>query len=343
MIDTLKIYANVSSKIYDIISNSSIVKTSYNKADGEVFYEIINDHLQGSYSSSLSVRVSCSSKYGLTDTDYVIEIEGSYHKISRGYNSHNGFYDLEYIVSQFIDIVSYNYKVVLPDIENWYLQRCDISLCFDLESQENVCSYINNLSSCKYPRRNLKFYQDESIYVSGTITTIKIYNKLLEFKKHDLKKFTNTDFNLIEYMSNIKGFIRFECEIKKRKLTDYFKKKFIRITDVNYDELEKIWSDEFMKFLKFVDNDFKIVCNREDVFKRLSTMYKPVKARNLYNFYLMIKTDGIDTVKLRTSKTAFYRNISDLKECNIDFSQKFEIQNTDNIILFNPFEAKEVV
>ena len=113
--------------------------------------------------------------------------------------------------------------------------------------------------------------------------------------------------------------------------------------NVKYEDLKNVWSDEFMKFLKFVDNDFKIVCNREDVFKRLNTMYKPVKARNLYNFYLMIKTDGIDTVKLRTSKATFFRNISDLKECNIDFSQKFEIQNTDNIILFNPFEAKEVV
>lgn len=343
MIDTLKIYTNVSSKIYDIISNSSIVKTSYNKADGEIFYEIINDHLVGSYSSSLSVRVCSSSKYSLADTDYVIEIEGSYHKITRGYNSHNGFYDLEYIVNQFIDIVSFRYNIVLPDIDNWYLQRCDISLCFDLENQNNVCTYINNLSSCKYPRRNLKFYQDESIYVSGTSTTIKIYNKLLEFKKHDLKKFKNTDFNVVDYISRIKGFIRFECELKKKKLKDIYKVNNIKVLDVKYEDLKDVWSDEFMKFLKFVDNDFKIVCNREDVFKRLNTMYKPVKARNLYNFYLMIKTDGIDTVKLRMHRTTFYRNINDLKACNIDFSQKFEIQNTDNIILFNPFLAKEVV
>jgi len=343
LIDTIKIYANVSSKIYDIISNSSIVKTSYSKADGEVFYEIINDHLQGSYSSSLSVRVCCSSKYGLAATDYVIEIEGSYHKISRGYNSHNGFYDLEYIVSQFIDIVSYNYNVVLPAIENWYLQRCDISLCFDLESQEKVCSYINNLSCCKYPRRNLKFYQDESIYVSGAVTTIKIYNKLLEFKKHDLKKFANTDFNILDYLSAIKGYIRFECEIKKRKLKEIYECNNIKVLNVKYEDLKKVWSDEFMRFLRIVDNDFKIISDREEVFNRLNTVYKPVKARNLYNFYLMIKTDGIDTVKLRTSRPTFYRNISDLKECNIDFSQKYEIQNTNNIVLFNPFMAKEVV
>ena len=39
--------------------------------------------------------------------------------------------------------------------------------------------YYPNYSSMK---DNLKFYQDESIYVSGTSTTIKIYNKLLKEK-----------------------------------------------------------------------------------------------------------------------------------------------------------------
>lgn len=62
------------------------------------------------------------------------------------------------------------------------------------------------------------FFYDESIYLSGTTTTLKIYNKLLEFKKHDLKKFVNSNFNLIEYLSVIQGFIRFECEIKKKML-----------------------------------------------------------------------------------------------------------------------------
>ena len=42
---------------------------------------------------------------------------------------------------------------------------------------------------CSYPRRNIKVYQDESIYLTGATTTLKIYNKMLEFKKHDIKKF----------------------------------------------------------------------------------------------------------------------------------------------------------
>ena len=74
-------------------------------------------------------------------------------------------------------MVELTYGIELPDIEDWYLQRCDIAICYDLQNQNNVKSYINSLSRCNYPRRNAKFFYDESIYLSGTTTTLKIYNK----------------------------------------------------------------------------------------------------------------------------------------------------------------------
>lgn len=46
MIDTIKIYTEIDYTLYTQIYNKSIIKTSYNKADGEIFYEIINDHLE---------------------------------------------------------------------------------------------------------------------------------------------------------------------------------------------------------------------------------------------------------------------------------------------------------
>ena len=95
--------------------------------------------------------------------------------------------------------------------------------------------------------------------------------------------------------------------------------------------------------LKFVKNDLEIVTEREEVFERLKNIYKPVKARNLYNFFVAIKFDGIDTVKKRLSESTYYRNLKELKACNIDISQKYEIQDYNNTIKFNPFEWKEVV
>lgn len=308
------------------------------------FTKLLTTTLNGSYSSKLSVRVGCGVKYGFVDLGYFIEIEGSYHKIVKGYNSHNGYYDLGFISKSLINMVELSYNIDLPDFKNWYLQRCDIAICFDLKNQNNVKSYINSLSRCKYPRRNAKFFYDESIYLSGTTTTLKIYNKLLEFKKHDLKHFIDSNFNLFKYKEKIKGFIRFECEIKKKMLKNiYNNEKNIKIIDVQYEDLRKVWSDEFMKVLQFINNDLEIVRGREDVYKRLNDLFKPARANLLFNFYCSIQLNGLNDVKLMTSPRTYYRNIKDLKQAKIDFSQSFKVKEIEDLFYFNPFEYKEVV
>ncbi len=345
MIDTVKIYTMINSNIYETIKTNSIVKTSYHSSTGEVFYNIINDHLAGSYDSSLSVRVDNGAKYGFVGA-YFIEIEGSYHKIIKGYNSHNGYYNLIEICKGLIDMTEKAYYINLPSLQHWFLNRVDIALCFDLEEQNNVLKYLGNLHMCDYPRRSLKNYGDfggTGIYYAGTSTTLKIYNKYLEFKKHDLKKFKNTDFDLLNYLNTIKGFIRFEVEIKKKKLVNMYDKKYIRIRNINYDDLKKVWCDEFMKLLKLYESDLKLVRSKEKVESRLYSVYGNKKGRRLYNFYLSLIIDGIDIVKSRTSNNVYYTNIRDLKKASIDFSQKLNIDFDDNIIDFNPFEWKEVV
>ena len=345
MIDTVKIYTNIDKNIYDIIKNNSIVKTSYHNKTGEIFYNIINDHLKGSYDSSLSVRVDIGSKYRFI-SGYVLELEGSYHIISKGYNSHNGYYNLSSICLNLIKLVENAYNLKLPSLKHWFINRVDIAICFDLKSQDNVLKYISNLHMCDYPRRHLKNYGDyggTGIYFCGTSTTLKIYNKYAEFKKHDLKKFKNTDFNIIHYLDIIKGFIRFEVEIKKKKLVSIYNNNYIRIRNIMYKDLKDIWSDEFMKLLKLYESDLKIVRSREEVEKRLYTLFGSIKGRRLYNFYLSLVIDGIDIVKLRTSKNVYYTNIRNLKCAGIDFSQKIDINIDDNIINFNPFSYEEVI
>ena len=343
MIDTIKIYSEIDKNTYDKIKAKSIIKSSINNNTNELIYEITNDHLQGSFDSRLSVRADSGIKYSFAAKGYYIEIEGSYHKIIMGYNSHNGYYDIQFIAENLLRIVETDFNVKLPNLENWYIQRCDIAICYDLETQENVKSYINSLSRCNYPRRNAKFFYDESIYLSGTTTTLKIYNKLLEFKKHDIKKFINTTFNLIDYINEIKGYVRFECEIKKKILKKlYNEEKHIKIIDVKYEELKKVWGDEFMKVLQFIKNDLDIVRGREAVYKRLNEIYKSSKANQLYNFYCAIQLNGLKDIKNNMSSSTYYRNIKDLKSAKIDFSQSYKIEE-DKIYYFNPFEHKEVV
>lgn len=342
MIDTIKIYAEIDKETHDKIKSLSIVKSSVDNAIGHLQYEIINGHLEGSYSNKLSVKVGCGARYHFVDLGYFIEIEGSYHKIVKGYNSHNGFYDIVAIGHNLINMVSLSYDIELPDIDEWYLQRCDVAICYDLKTQENVKSYINSLSRCNYPRRNAKFYYDESIYLSGTTTTLKIYNKLLEFIKHDIKKFTNENFDLFTYEKSITGFIRFECEIKKKMLQRIYNITNIKLINVKYDDLKNVWSEEFMKIIKLVKNDLEIVRGREQVKERLNKLYKSSKANRLYNFYCAIQLNGENVVKKDSGKDTYYRNIADLKSARIDFSQSYKVQE-EEMFYFNPFEYQEVV
>lgn len=344
MIDTIKIYTMINKEVYNKIYHNSILKTSYNQKDGEIFYEIVNDKLEGSYSSSLSVRVGTGAKYRFIN-NYYLEIEGSFHKIMLGYNSHNGYYNLSEIVKYLIGAVEYAYQIKLPKLKNWFLQRVDVAICFDIETNERVKKYINNLSFCNYPRRNIKHYQDESIYSTGTTTTLKIYNKMLEFRKHDMKKLFNSNFNIDKYLEEINGFIRFECEIKKKKLESIYNKKYIRVRNVEYRDLKNIWSDEFMKLLNFFKSELTIVRTKEEIENRIYTAYanNENKARILYNFYTSIMLDGIKNVKARTPARTYYRNIKLLKDLNIDLSQRYKLTLDNTIVDFNPFEWKEVV
>lgn len=342
MIDTVKIYTMINKEIYNKIHHSSTIKASYNLGTGEIFYEIVNDHLSGSYDNRLSVRVGSGKKYNFVD-NYYLEIEGSYHKIMKGFNAFDGYYNLYEIVKFFIGAVESKYKIDLPNINHWFLQRVDIAICFDLKNNETVRKYINNLRLCCYSRRNIKHYQDESIYCTGTTTTLKIYNKLLEFKKHDMKKFYNTNFNLDKFNSKIDGYIRFECEIKKKKLENIYNKKYVRIKEVSYIDLKNVWREEFMKLLKMFESDLYVVRKKEEIKNRLYSLYTKRQANLLYNFYICFVTDGEKEVITRFSSSTYYRYVKLLKEAGVDLSQKFTLELADDYVYFNPFDVEEVL
>lgn len=360
MIDTVKIYTQITKELYQKIEVCQTHKMSFNKGTGEIFYDITSDNLEGTYSTSLSVKVGNGAKYSFINS-YCIEIEGSLHKIRKGQNAYDGYYNLCLVAQEMIRIVEKEYNIKLPRLKNWFLQRIDISKCFDLEQQEKVISYINSLKHLSYPRRNILTYRHTDLYVVGSSTTLKIYNKLKEFIAHDKSKLKDK-FDINYHINKIQGFVRFECEIKKKKLVDLkysyktkecnrkqIKNNNIRLDRISYSDLEKIWSDEFMKLLKLPENVQKqqILSRREDVYNYLNeNCTKRGQASRLYNFYLSLKLEGYDKVKTMFSKSIFYKNISELKDFGISWTNtEFDIIEVEkeNVYYFNPFEMREVV
>ena len=46
MIDTIKIYTEINQETYEKIHSLSIIKTAFDNSTKDIFYEIINDHLE---------------------------------------------------------------------------------------------------------------------------------------------------------------------------------------------------------------------------------------------------------------------------------------------------------
>ena len=84
---------------------------------------------------------------------------------------------------------------------------------------------------------------------------------------------------------------------KEKKLSYTFKKNYIRVCNISYNDLKAIFDDEFRKFFKILQNDLEIVYERESIKARLESLYKEVRARNLYNFYILIQAQGLQEVK----------------------------------------------
>ena len=268
----------------------------------------------------------------------------------RGYNSHNGFNDINEVVNGLINLFSNGFGLELPSIENWYIQRIDISFVYDLLNQDNVKNYINNNRYLVYPRRKTQYFLNECVYFAGSRTTLKIYNKLVEFLKHDSRRlFKYNDFNLEEYKEYIKGFVRFECEIRKKKINELF--GYNGIENIKIEVLEEFVIGEFMKLFKINDKNLCIVRSQNEVKNLLYSKYSECKARRLFGFYLTCVNDGINNVKEQYSSSSFYRNISELKESGIDFTQQaFVVEEKrveEKFIDFIPFisdcKYKEVV
>lgn len=122
MIDTVKIYTQITKELYQKIEVCQTHKMSFNKGTGELFYDITSDSLEGSYSTSLSVKVGNGAKYSFINS-YCIEIEGSLHKIKKGQNAYDGYYNLCLVAQEMIRIVEKEYNVNLPRLKNWFCKE----------------------------------------------------------------------------------------------------------------------------------------------------------------------------------------------------------------------------
>lgn len=308
MIDTVEIMSPEIDEI--ILSKIRIKSLELQKLDnesGEVFYRLTTRDLIGSYDSKLSVRILQGNK---------IKIGGSIHKFIMGHNCFGGPENIKECCKYLINIVQKELDVKLPIWEEWELMRVDIAYCFDMGGQYEVEELINSLRGCTFPRKKPLNFGVNGMYFPGAATTFKIYYKGAEFKKHDLArlmKFSNIDVYTIKSIAD--RLVRFECEIRKRKMK--YDKIDNRIKYLNDDYFKKVYRDEILKIYKEGESDMEVVKNVVEVRERLKYVYKLRKANNLFNYWTRIQIEGVNTVKNNVSRMTWYRINNELAAAGV--------------------------
>lgn len=242
------------------------------------------------------------------------------------------------------------------DLPNAYLSKFDVTLPMQTPSRktaERLRDYLRNVSWGRFKNLSVsnKKLEFNTLYFGSTESKVggfKVYCKGVEvqnvladlhakvkkgdIKAHnDLKPYTDDVINFAERS------LRLECTVKKRMLTDnnlpvnLWQFLIYQLDNPNiYHTLFKLKTDTFLQALEGMrmpyDDDTKVY---DMLLKRLSEPTKSgaistTKAKNAWNFYILLKTQGFYEVQKTSNIRTFQRNVKSL--CDAGFNRGY-LQN----------------
>jgi II/X family phage/plasmid replication protein len=314
MIDTIKFYIPIVD--LEILAKLKGNLMRFKKDDmktGKVEFEFFTSQIElGSYSRVISLRAN--------EKPRGLFLEFSLPKYEKGNNVemiHPD--DLEKIMAKmYFDLCQHLNYFELPHFSFWIIYRLDVCYNWLFKSKDETRQAIDFIKRIDYPRKK-KYVWDTSVMYKGTAYSIKFYVKGAEFKKHDLKKIMSDDkYELLEWANHI---VRFEVNLKRNYLNDYFKLKNVFVRDISDD---KVILDILIFYLAkvFYYINTKTMTQAE-VEKILFANFSKQKATRLYSFYKEYWADTeIKMMYLNggLNRSTIYRYKKDLKEVGIGFS-----------------------
>lgn len=316
---------------------------------GELLYSFTSGELEGSYDYRIRLKLDNTDwikEDTLTpvriETDWHLIVECSLHKLLMNHNCYGGPIDLKKSVKYLVNFLEDCLLCKLPSFELWELKRIDVSKIFVFKNKAICKKIFNNLKNAYYTRRKPIIY-DSSVYFSGSTTTVKLYWKGVEFEKHDYKRFMKyinkqIDLNtgednadlLLHRLAIMKmkfdkvlersyRIVRYECEIKARKLKDIFNKEVVLINDIDDKLLHEISEQELFKLMKEDGDNMDIVRRSDLVLERLHKVYGYRQGNSLYSTWAQIVQFGETITKETMSKPTFYRHRKMLIEAGVSW------------------------
>lgn len=342
MIDTIRLKSPyISWDLYDEIKKKSLTRLAIN-GDYEILYEFTTNELIGSFDNRIMLKLEKQEykkvfypsdlkwKTQLVDSEPYIELEFSIHKFFLGHNIFGGSDDLKNMLLNFELFLHENISDEIPSILEWEIVRLDYAEVFKIDFLDDFFYLMNNSN---FPRRKVIKYPD-SIYIPGSTTTLKFYDKYREFLKHGKKKIVDKEFlsNLIDFS---KGILRVEVEVKRRKFI-YDNNKLFKVSNFDINYIKNIYDMEVKKIMNIREEN-QLITEYRDVKDYLFKNFSNSMARSLMMTYTNLSILGELETKKMMKKSTYYDHRKILINSSISWENSDLRLKNSKVIKFLPY------
>ena len=322
MVDTVRLRSpHISEALAWQVTQACQVRTGVDVATGEVLYEFTTGSLEGSWDTRVSVQVKRQKWVGkpavLVDCAPFLVVEGSVHKALLGHNLTGGPEDPSASCHWFLTEVGRRLDVEFPSSGGWQVDRLDWAEVYDLGSFAAVQEYVHRLNSAEYPRRKVARYGCESLSSPGSTTSVKVYHKGPEFRKHDVRRWRRVDNEVVSDLIGLADrLLRFEVEVHRRKL----EADGVRLVDdLDRAYFEALHDREAARLLREGQCEMEQVRTHREVKARLDAHYSQEVASRLFGTWLQFAALGEAVVKASMKRTTFYDHRKQLADVGVQW------------------------
>lgn len=316
---------------------------------GELLYRFTSGELEGSYDYRIRLKVDNtewikeeSPVPQRVETYWHIVVECSLHKLMLNHNCYGGPCDIHRSIAYLVRFLEDVMYVKLPHYEEWEVKRIDVAKIYHFKEKEICKKIVSNLRNSYYTRRKPRIY-DTSVMFSGSTTSVKLYWKGPEFEKHDYKRIKkyilrevdlswnkdNCDLlqhklamlqkQLDQVLEKAYRIIRYECEIKPRKLKEAFETDTVLVKILDDEILHNIADTELYKLIREENDNMEVVRRSDLVLERLHKVYGTSQANALYATWTKLVQFGEVQTKETLSRATFYRHKKLLIEAGVSW------------------------
>ncbi|HFG4505300.1 TPA: phage/plasmid replication protein, II/X family [Acinetobacter baumannii] len=297
-----------------------------------------------------------------------VELKASPAKILQGHN----VYGSDWIEQGALEMLGYLAEAHptlfgLLAVSETEVKQLDITYSARLRDDiqvEQAIDFIRNMSSRHIRKSTKQVTYKNTVYFGSERAkrfARKVYGKSCEFQAQLAEQVELAKANdkcaqrVVAVMSDpelqqfTKGLLRFETGVKAYALremnipTNLF--QLIRYQRQNPFFLRNIWVQANREIFKALEGTAMKCTDHDSIFKNLCNVYQTVtptgrvsvtKARNLFNFYCALESNGTEAMKKRFGKSQYFAQMADLIAAGYSkaFLQNLHIESKNNVIPF---------